>query len=74
MDLNSLYSQHQLSLMQAVATSSRLLRTRHLAAAGALANRIQIYQTAKGAAAARGWLHDSENPERPAYLLAGISI
>jgi len=60
MDLNALYSQHQLSLMQAASTTSRLARTRYLAAAEMLANRIQIYQAAKGAAAAPGWLRAIE--------------
>lgn len=56
MDLNLLYSQHQGSLMSASAATSRLARTRHLAAAGLLANRIRNYQLAKGAAAAASWL------------------
>lgn len=56
MDLNFLYSQHQGSLMSAAATTSRLARTRHLAAADMFADRIGNYQLSKGAGAAAGWL------------------
>lgn len=63
MDLNHLYSQHQLALMRAVATTSRLARTKHLAAAGAFANRIRNYQVSVGAAASAGWLRSRENPD-----------
>jgi hypothetical protein len=64
MDLNLLYSQHQGSLMSAAATTSRLARTKHLAAAGMFANRIRNYQLAKGAAAAAGWLSVVHKGER----------
>lgn len=64
MDLNLLYSQHQGSLMSAAATTSRLARTKHLAAAGLFANRIRNYQLAKGAAAAEGWLNAVKKTER----------
>jgi hypothetical protein len=60
MDLNHLYSQHQLSLMRAVATSSHQAHTKHLAAAGAFANRIRNYQVSIGAAASAGWLRSRE--------------
>lgn len=73
MDLNHLYSQHQLSLMRANATTSRLLRTRHLAAAGVAANRIRNYQLAQGAAAAAGWFRKMENLDRPAEAAQGAS-
>jgi hypothetical protein len=73
MDLNHLYSQHQLSLIRAKATTSRLLRTRHLAAAGVAANRIRNYQLAKGAAAAAGWFRSSENLDRQADAAWGAS-
>jgi len=55
-DLNLLYAQHQGSLMNAAATTSRLARTKYIAAAGVFANRIRSYQIATGAAAAAGWL------------------
>lgn len=74
MDLNLFYFQHQLSLMQAASASSRLLRTRHLAAAATLANRIQIYQASKGATAAPEWLRDNESSERAAQIPMGLSI
>jgi hypothetical protein len=63
MDLNLLYTQHQLSLMQAASASSCRLRARHLAAAGMVANRIGNYQRAKGATAASDWLRGIENPQ-----------
>ena len=66
MDLNHLYSQHQLSLMRAEASSSGTARTKHLAAADLFASRIGSYQLAEGAVAAAGWLRDMENPERRA--------
>lgn len=56
MDLNHYYYQHQISIMRAGTAASRLARTRHLAAAGALANRIRNYQLALGASASTGWL------------------
>jgi hypothetical protein len=59
MDLNDLYSRHQISMMRARATASRLDRTKHLAAAGLFAHRIHNYQLAKGAGAAAGWLEDT---------------
>ena len=65
MDLNHLYSQHQLLLMRAKATTSRLSRTKHLAAASVAANQIRTYQLAKGAAAAAGWFGSLENRDRP---------
>jgi hypothetical protein len=65
MDLNHLYSQHQLSLMQAAGATSPLDRTRHLAAAGLAASRIRTYQLAKGAAAASGWLRNVERSFDP---------
>lgn len=62
MDLNFLYSQHQLSMMRAGGTRSRLARTRHLEAAGAFAHRIQTYQHSLGAAASAGWRRSTDNP------------
>jgi hypothetical protein len=66
MDLNHLYSHHQLSLIRAKATTSRLLRTKHLAAASVAASQIRNYQLATGAAAAAGWFCNLENLDRPA--------
>jgi hypothetical protein len=68
MDLNLLYSQHQISLIRAATTISRLARTRHLAAADLVANRIQEYQLANGAAAEAGWLRNLENPGCPGAM------
>lgn len=74
MDLNFLYFHHQLSVMQSASAPSCLARTRCLAAAEALANRIQIYQAAKGALAAPGWLRAIEPSERSVSIQAGISV
>jgi len=63
MDLNDLYSQHQLSLMRADATPSRLARTKHFATAGAFANKVLAYQRSIGAAASGGWLRSRETPD-----------
>jgi len=56
MDLNLQYFKHQVSLLQAAETPSRLRRTLHLAAAGSAANRIHNFQLAAGAPAAAGWV------------------
>ena len=56
MDLNLLYSQHQLALMQAANSASPLARTKFIAAAGLAAFRIQKYQSCHGARAADGWM------------------
>jgi len=55
LDLNFLYSEHQQSLMRAMASTSCNLRTRHLAFAGSVARRIQAWQHTIGANAANGW-------------------
>ena len=73
MDLNYLYSQHQLSLMRAACATSRLARTKYLATAGLFANRISNHQLARDAtASAAAWLRKSENPERPAAKAPGL--
>ena len=66
MDLNLQYFKHQLSLMQAAETPSRLRRTLHLAAAGAAANRIRNFQLAAGARAAGGWAASTDDCDRSA--------
>lgn len=73
MDLNLLYQQHQRSLMRAGATPSRLAQTRHLAMAGALANRIRNYQLGLGANAAQDWQHALDRLERYSDDLRGLS-
>lgn len=62
MDLNRQYFEHQLSLMRANGSATRLARTRHLAAAGVTANKISEHQLGIGAAAANGWVSSSQNP------------
>ena len=61
MDLNLQYFKHQVSLLQAAETPSRLRRTLHLAAASSAANRIRNFQVAAGAPAAAGWVARMEN-------------
>jgi hypothetical protein len=61
MDLNLHYFNHQLSLLRAAETPSRLRRTLHLAAAGSAANRIRNFQLAAGAPAAASWVPGMED-------------
>lgn len=56
MDINHSYSRHQRLLMRADTSTSRLGRTRLLAAAGLIANQIRDFQLDKGALAAPTWL------------------
>lgn len=66
MNLNFQYAEHQQSLMRAMITTCRTLRTRHLESAGSVAKRIHAWQQAEGANAANGWLRlmgDSEFPD-----------
>ena len=55
LDLNHLYSQHQISLMRAVSAPSQLCRTKHQVAARGIAQEIAALQQRLGAAAAAGW-------------------
>ena len=61
MDINLQYFKHQVSVLQAAETSSRLRRMLHLAAAGSVANRIRNFQLAAGAPAAAGWVASMES-------------
>lgn len=72
MDLNYQYAQHQLSIMRAAVATSRVSRTRHLAAAGLCAFRISNYQLGKGAAAAGGWVLKMDNLDRTASATSGM--
>lgn len=65
MDLNYLYSQHQLCLMRAGEATSRLTRTRHFAAAGLFANRIRDFQLTNGAPAAATWVRSMDFTDGP---------
>lgn len=71
MDLNLLYSRHQHALMQAAGATSRLTRTKRLAAAALIAHRIRTYQLGKGALAAEDWLPAMER--QPASMHLGLS-
>lgn len=63
MDLNFLYSEHQQSLMRAMASTCANLRKLHLASAGSLAKRIQDWQDSEGANAAKGWTSFMNNAD-----------
>jgi hypothetical protein len=73
MDLNYLYSQHQISLICADRATSRLARTKHLAAAGLLAHRISKFQQAQGAVACEGWLIRSGSLEQSDGTAPGLA-
>lgn len=55
MDLNALYSNHQLLLMRADASTCRERRDGHLDRADVLAGQIATIQNKSGAGASRGW-------------------
>jgi hypothetical protein len=55
MDLNRLYFDHQMQLIEAERASSESLHRMHTVAASALAGRIAGIQRALGAAAAPAW-------------------
>jgi hypothetical protein len=74
MDLNHLYSQHQLSVMRADASTSGEDRADHLAAADQFACRISTYPFAKGAAAAADWRHERACPDKRTDQAGGRSL
>ena len=55
MDLNFLYSQHQLSLIRAGKAGTDEYRDRHFAMAEEIGSQIRDYQLVKGATAAFSW-------------------
>lgn len=55
MDLNLFYSQHQIALIKARATTSASERARHLDDASDIACQINIFQLAQGAPASASW-------------------
>ncbi len=55
MDLNSLYSRHQISLIRASASRGGEARARHRADAEGIACEIGRFQQLAGASAASGW-------------------
>lgn len=73
MDLNRLYSEHQLLLMRAAEAGSRPARTRHLAAAGDFARSIRNYQAAQGAPAASDWHRAALCSERFAFGASALA-
>jgi hypothetical protein len=56
-DLNLLYSQHQILLMRAATAGSREMRIGHESDAHGLAHRIKAFQLEVGAPAAGAWGH-----------------
>lgn len=67
MDLNHFYSQHQMLLMRATASTSERVRARHLGMAQDCAAIISAYQLGQGASAAFDWT----NPIKQAGHIAG---
>ena len=59
MDLNRLYSDHQISVLRAAATPDQLIRSGHLANAELVATQIHLLQIASGAAASDQWRRDA---------------
>jgi hypothetical protein len=74
MDLNHLYSQHQISIMRAAGTPSRLDRTSYLATAGSFAKRIRNYQLEIGAPAFAGWPRGADDECRLAEQAMGLAV
>ncbi|WP_176599042.1 MULTISPECIES: hypothetical protein [Sphingobium] len=56
MDINQLYSEHQISLMHAADAISEPARRQHLAAAGIIGGKIFDLLSSKEAAASVNWL------------------
>ena len=56
MDLNQLYSEHQILLMRAADAISESARRKHLAAAGIIGGQIFDVLSSKNAGASVGWL------------------
>ena len=56
MDLNRLYSEHQVSLMRAADAHSESARRKHLCAAGVVGGKIFDLLSSKNAPASAGWL------------------
>ena len=55
MDLNQLYTEHQISLMRAAGSGSEPARRKHLLAAGVIGGQIFDLLSSKNAAASVGW-------------------
>lgn len=70
MDLNHLYSQHQIALMKAGAAVSLSDRHRYLTGATDIARQIGSYQRAQGAEAGASWLVDRQ----PRFLPGAVTI
>lgn len=64
MDINSLYTQHQLGVMRASDAGAGSLRSLHLASAHQAADDIATYQLSQGAPAAAGWLRVMAEADR----------
>ena len=68
MDLNQLYSEHQISLMRAAGAISVSARSNHLLEAGVIGGQIFDLLTSKNAAASVDWLPLAERFGQPADL------
>ncbi|HKX80291.1 MAG TPA: hypothetical protein VJM34_17400 [Novosphingobium sp.] len=69
MDLNRLYSQHQISTMRADAATSYRTRSRNLMDVQRFSDRLRNYQITLGASAASGWSREVLlGPHTPANM------
>jgi hypothetical protein len=69
MDLNHLYSEHQISLMRAVEAVSEPTRHKHLSAAGVIGVQIFNLLSSKNASASADWLSWTDRPYRATDLV-----
>lgn len=68
MDLNQLYTEHQISLMRAAGAASEPTRRKHLLAAGVIGGQIFDLLSSKNAAASVDWLPRAEQLDPKADL------
>lgn len=68
MDLNQLYTEHQISLMRAAGAASEPARRKHLLAAGIIGGQIFDLLSSKNAAASIGWLPWAKQPGQAADM------
>jgi hypothetical protein len=77
MDLNDLYSRHQISLMRAAAATSQQALLNHMMCANKLALKIRDFQISKAAPAAYSWsnnaLLENRTPAREMSWATGRS-
>lgn len=77
MDLNKLYSQHQVALMNAGAAASASIRMRYLDHAAQIAEQIGAFQRTNGAEACKAWEIERQPrllPVRPVGQAKGAQL